>query len=396
MNEPMSPARSTPISFLKHATDVASFYGFKPVREIEREHASALSLKPLGKRSARGVYSFSATAMVCTARAAARPQDPVLAFYATPAPGYLPGTLSSREVGEFGMQVIGTAESMGEIMLLKILTMIAAEWGTPAARVRVNALGDKDSQQRFLRELSAHVRKHADELEESERDAVLTDPLALYRLYTPAAREIIENAPRSIHFLSEKSRVHFRCVLEHLEHLGLPWEIDHVLASDARGPHVSFALDFADPDAGAPIVAAEGGRFDEYLKRESRRKDSVGVGASIFFRKKGATRANFSVTPPARKPKIYFAQLGLRAKLQGLTVLDMLRTAQVPVAQSFDASHLSSQLANAAQVGVSHLLIMGQREALDGTIIVRSTKNSSQTIMAIREVPRFLKTLSRH
>jgi histidyl-tRNA synthetase len=117
------------------------------------------------------------------------------------------------------------------------------------------------------------------------------------------------------------------------------------------------------------------------------------VGAAIYFRKKGATKSTFTSPPKVVKPKIYFAQLGLRAKLQGLTVVDMLRTANVPVLQSFDASHLSSQLAAAAQLGVSHLLIMGQREALDGTIIVRSTRNSSQNIIPVGEVPKFLRTL---
>ncbi len=141
------------------------------------------------------------------------------------------------------------------------------------------------------------------------------------------------------------------------------------------------------------MVAAHGGRFDDYLKRETRRKDSSGVGASIFFRKKGTVRSNFTTPPALPRPKIYFAQLGLRAKLQGLAVIDMLRAAHVPVLQSFDPSRLSSQLASAQELGVSHLLIMGQREALDGTVIVRSTRNSAQNIISIREVPKFLRTL---
>ncbi len=136
-----------------------------------------------------------------------------------------------------------------------------------------------------------------------------------------------------------------------------------------------------------------GGRYDEYFKRETHRKDSTGVGAAIYFRKKGTTKSTFTATFASQKPKIYFAQLGLRAKLQGLTVVDMLRTAHVPVLQSFDANRLSMQLAAAAQLGVSHLLIMGQREALDGTIIVRSTRNSSQNIIQVTEVPKFLRTL---
>ncbi|HVZ75710.1 MAG TPA: His/Gly/Thr/Pro-type tRNA ligase C-terminal domain-containing protein, partial [Candidatus Paceibacterota bacterium] len=271
------------------------------------------------------------------------------------------------------------------------IVMVAGEWGAPLARVRLNAFGDRDSQARFLRELSAFVRRHLEEFDEALRKGLMEDPFMLYRLGTDQSQSLLADSPRPMHFLSEKSRAHFRSVLEHLEYLGLPYELDDRLGGDVRGPHIAFALDFKEDDA--TIAGAVGGRYDEYLKRETRRKDSTGVGASLYFRKKGASKSTFSSLPQPAKPKIYFAQLGTRAKLQGLAIVDMLRDAHVPVLQSFDAAHLSSQLAAAAQIGVSHLLIMGQREALDGTIIVRSTRNSSQNIIQVSEVPKFLRTL---
>ncbi len=387
----MSPRGIAPSTFLKHASDVASFYGFRPVRDIEREQAALATQRAPSFRGGGKFYSFPTAAMVCAMRATGRPQEPVLGFYATPSPLHAPVGLIPREVGEFGLQVVGTSESVGEIVLLKTLAAIATEWGAPLARVRVNALGDRDSQQRFSRELSGHIRKHASRFTEEERALVSQNPFSIYRMQPETAREVLAEGPRPMHFLSEKSRVHFRSVLEHLEHLNLPYELDDLLGGDERGPHIAFALDFVESDA--TMLAMVGGRFDEYMKRETHRKDTVGVGASIYFRKKGANSSTFGTLPQAPKPRIYFAQLGLKAKLQGLTVVDMLRTAGVPVLQSFDANRLSLQLAQAAQLGVSHLLIMGQREALDGTIIVRSTKNSSQNIISVAEVPKFLRTL---
>ena len=360
------------------------------MREIEREHMRAMEVKPTSRRT-QGVYSFGSAAMLGASRAAAHPQEPVLAFYATPSPGNVPGNISAREVGEFGLQVIGTHESVGEIVLLKTITMVASEWGTPLSKVRVNALGDRDSQQRFGRELGSFLRRNLDQFPEPIRRALMDDPFSVYRGASPETLALLGDGPRPMHFLSEKSRVHFRSVLEHLEHLDIPYELDDLLGGDERGPHVAFALDFKEDDA--TIVGELGGRYDEYLKRESRRKDSTGAGASIYFRKKGASKQNFATVAPAIKPKIYFAQLGLRAKLQGLAVVDMLRAAQVPVLQSFDSSHLATQLAAAQQLGVPYLLIMGQREALDGTIIVRSTRNSSQHILSVSEMPKFLRGL---
>lgn len=197
-----------------------------------------------------------------------------------------------------------------------------------------------------------------------------------------------------MNFLSERSRAHFREVLEHIERLGLPYELDDLLVGDEREQCTVFALDLAEVDA--TIVGGVGGRFDDYIRKQSGKKESAAVHASIFFQKAGADRKDFTCALPAGRqgvPKVYFVQLGNRAKLQGLAVVDMLRAASVPVSQSFDAKSLAPQLASAKELGVSTLLIMGQREALDGTLIIRSTQNSSQQIIAVTALPRFLKHL---
>jgi histidyl-tRNA synthetase len=290
------------------------------------------------------------------------------------------------------MQVIGSNDSVGEVVLLKTLSAILTEWGSTIARVRVNATGDKDSQQRFMREMSGYIKKQLGHFHECCKESGALNPLTPYSCANVECRAILAQGPRSMNFLSEKSRGHFRTILEHLENLGLPYEIDDLLLGDPRDPHFAFAIDLAEEDA--TVVAAVGGRYDDYLRRLSNRKEGVGVAASIFFRKQGAAKSNYN-GGKAHAPKIYFVQLGTRAKLQGLTVVDMLREARIPVSQSFDSTHLSPQLVAAKELGVSHMLIMGQREALDGTIIVRSTTNSSQVIVALAALPRFLKTLNK-
>ncbi len=382
----MSSSRTSPASFLKHASDVASFYGFRPAREIEKAAANRLEKR-------RGANSFDTVAHVNAIYLALRPGEPSLSYYASPSPTFLPKTLIQRESGEFGMQVIGSSDSVGEVVLLKTLSAILTEWGATIARVRVNATGDKDSQQRFMRELSGYVKKQLNNFHDCCKESGALNPLNPYACTDLECRAVLSSGPRSMNFLSEKSRGHFRTVLEHLENLGLPYEIDDLLLGDARDPHFSFAIDLEESDA--TVMLAMGGRFDEYLKRQSGRKEATGVAASIFFRKQGAAAASFKGTGKSNAPKIYFVQLGTRAKLQGLTVVDMLREARIPVSQSFDATHLSPQLVAAKELGVPFMLIMGQREALDGTIIVRSTQNSSQQIVTLSNLPRFLKTLSK-
>ncbi len=353
------------------------------MREIERIAVGKID-------RVRGMHSFETAMHASTAALGVRPGEPMLAFYASPTPVYAPETFG-RDCGEFGLTLAGSPESVGEIVLLKTIAAIMTEWGSRVARVRVNALGDKESQQRFARELSIYLRKHAASLDDTCREHSARNPVDAYRCANAACREILADGPRAVNFLSEKSRVHLREVLEHLEKLSLPYELDDLLVSSMPEPRLMFAIDLAEEDA--TILSAHGGRYDEYVRRLTGKKEGFAVGASVFFRKKGAARAHFVYPASTRAPKVFFVQLGTRAKLQGLAVLDVLRAARIPVSQSFDATHLSPQLQSAKQLGVSHLLIMGHREALDGTVIIRSTDNSSQIIVELAHLHRFLKAL---
>lgn len=373
-------SKHSPAVFIKHAVDVSSFYGFRPVREVERG---------VGRVDrTRGSHSFVTVSAVCAQCVAQTPGRPVLAFYATGFPTHIPPALLARKTGEFGLHVAGLPESLGEILLLKTLFAIICEWGSSVARVRVNALGDHDSKLRFERELAVYLRKNALHLSDSCREHV-GNPLGTYSCTNETCRQILSEGPRAMNFLSERSRAHFREVLEHIERLGLPYELDDLLVGDEREQCTMFALDLTEADT--TIVGGVGGRFDDYIRKQSGKKESAAVHASIFFQKAGAERSSFVVSAPVRVPKVYFVQLGDRAKLQGLAVVDMLRAAAVPVSQSFDAKSLAPQLASAKELGVSTVLIMGQREALDGTLIIRSTQNSSQQIIEVTALPRFLK-----
>ncbi len=375
--------RLSPAAFVRHASDVSSSYGFRPIHEIE---------KGLPGKRPRVQHSFQTSIESSAQRFGFQAGDePVLSYYASVTPLYTPQGISARDVGEFGLHVVGSPQSLGEIILLKTLYSIVGEWGATVSKVRVNALGDRDSKIRFERELTAYLRKNTTALDAPCRSAIGENPLSTFICTNTACREILAEGPRSMNFLSEKSRAHFREVLEYIESLGLAYEVDDLLVGDAREPRVTFALDLGEEDA--TIVSGLGGRFDEHIRKIGSKKDGAGVSASVYFRKKGLLKSSFVIPPTSRVPKIYFVQLGLRAKLQSLSVVDMLREAQVPISQSFDAKSLGPQMECAREQGVSHLLIMGQREAIDGTIIVRSMTNSSQQIVQLAALPRFLKTL---
>ena len=94
-----------------------------------------------------------------------------------------------------------------------------------------------------------------------------------------------------------------------------------------------------------------------------------------------------------KKPKIYFIQLGGEAKLKSLNVIEILRKAHIPTAQSLSKDSLGSQLANAERLAIPYALIFGQKEALDNSVIVRDMGSRSQDTVKLSKLLDYLKEL---
>lgn len=94
-----------------------------------------------------------------------------------------------------------------------------------------------------------------------------------------------------------------------------------------------------------------------------------------------------------KKPKVYFIQVGWDAKLKSLCVIEILRKAHVPVIQSLSKDSLSAQLAVAEKSGAPYVIIFGQKEAMEKSVIVRNMETRSQDTVKMDELNTYIKHL---
>ena len=379
----MSDASQSP-AFLPHAINVASSYGFRPLRDVDPTmYRDTVGRQPI---------SFDKAAILCAHNTSTHDPEPVLAQYLIPAPATKGRAGSGAEPipSTFCLHTSGSPHSMSEALVIKATMMTLTEYGTAVDRVRINTTGDRDSRERFQRELSAFVKRRfaapSCDIPEESRTAVLERPIFLLESAEPSLADIAREAPQPIHYLSERARTHLRNVLEHLEHLGIPYEIDGSLYDREREPRFLFRFDLGDDTSS--IACAHGGRYDEYVTRLTGRRENATVQASIIFnQKKAATVA----TAPAATPRAYLVHLGWRAKLHGFEVVDILRNAGIPAIHTFDASRISPQLEAAQRTGACFTVIMGEREARDHTVILRRLSDNSQETVTLLALPKIVK-----
>ncbi|MBP9701987.1 MAG: hypothetical protein KBD47_03355 [Candidatus Pacebacteria bacterium] len=299
------------------------------------------------------------------------------------------GSKKSSDFSRYAdLEILGNNKSIAEATLIQTACTMLKEEGHTDLTIDINSIGDKDSIARFTRELGNYYRKHINDLHPECRQAFKTDPLELLSCGNEKCMEINSNAPRAIHYLTEASRIHFQEVLEFLETLEIPYNINNNLIGNKKYcSETIFEIKEGDK------TLAIGVRYDSLSKKIGFKKELAGVGISLLIKKgKNDLRKELTKT---KKPWVYFVQLGFEAKLLSLPVIEILRKAKIPVFQSLPKDKLGAQVSVAERMRIPYTMIMGKKEAVEKSVIVRHNDTRSQETVLISELGAYMKKLEK-
>lgn len=314
--------------------------------------------------------------------------QPVMCYFDKPIihEGTTQKTLAKERM--VSLEIMGAHKSIAEAILIKTALEILKEEGFENLTVCLNSVGDRETVARFSKELTAYYRKNIDELPAHCRQLMKKDIFSLLSCRNEKCRIIKDSAPKSMNFLSEASRTHFKEVLEYMEMLEIPYEIDHFLVGN-RAFSCQTVFEIHDKESKDKCDAlASGVRYSNIAKRLGYKKDLPGIGVHLSFKE-----INSKKNIKFLKPKIYFIQLGFEAKLHSLKIIEILRKEKIPMYQAISRDKLSSQLGMAETMKIPYTIIMGQKEAIENTVIVRDMGSRSQETVKIGDLPKYLKKL---
>ena len=298
---------------------------------------------------------------------------------------------SQSKTRKIGLEIIGSSKSIAEIILIKTALAILEDNGFKNLQVEINSIGDRESYSRFLRELTAYFRKNINSMQAHCRQEFKKDPFLVLNCKNEKCCQLKEEAPKSIACLSDESRIHFKEVLEYLESLDIPYKINDSLISDKR--YASGTVFEIKQKSDNPKVKDEslavGFRSDLICKKLGFKKDIPMIGAKIEFKSESEKRQ----LPKIKKTSVFFIQLGNEAKHKSLKVVDILRQEDIYINHALSRDKMAGQMATAERLKVPYILIMGKKEAMDNTIMIRDVATRSQETNNISELTSYLKKL---
>src|SRR3989344_5621004 len=376
-------------SFLQSAIAIAEYFGFVPFEEApRREIAQIREVRKHARENEREI-AFARKeerALASSARRLAllaRPNGEALLLWRVGGDAKTAMPAVSLE-----LHIAGAQSAIAEALLIVVGNAIASEAGMPERILSVNNIGSPESSGRFVRDVTSFLRKHIESISASLRPRAAVDPLGTLIALIERGHPATPRSPQPMEYLTEDERRKFWELLEYLEMFGLPYELSpSVLGSRDCWSHSLFQLSVIDPESRSRVPIAFGGRYDPLAARFAASPLPASMIA-ITCEIRGKIRVKRG---PTSTPSIYFAHLGTEARRRSLSVLESLRKAGIPVRHGLYHERIGEQMAAARKLASPYVLIMGHKEAIEGTILVREVATNSQDAIPLPELTHYLK-----
>ncbi|MDO8495945.1 MAG: histidine--tRNA ligase [bacterium] len=292
-----------------------------------------------------------------------------------------------RQHWQLGAETIGDASEIVDAELIFIVCKILESLGLKNYNVHLNSLGDASSRSTYVRVLKDYYRSRLKKVCGQCKNRFKNNILRMLDCKEETCREVVKDAPAILDFLSEDAKKHFKHLIEFLDEAKIPYILDqHLVRGQDYYTHTIFEL---VPEEGSQdqLSPGGGGRYDRLIDMLGGPKTpAAGWGLGIDRLVLALKQNNINVPDIGLKPKVFLVQLGDAAKRKSLVLFENLRKAGIEVKSSLGRDSIKSQLRIANRLGVKYTLIFGQKEALEGTIIIREMDTGIQETILLDKI----------
>ncbi len=300
-----------------------------------------------------------------------------------------------REFWQANFDVFGETDPILDAQLIQLAHRVLTQLGLKHIEFQVNSIGTPESRREYEKILVRFLESHKHKLCQNCRERLATNPLRILDCKEDKCQQVVAQAPQAVDYLDPESRAHFKKLLEYLDELELPYSINPRLV---RGldyyTNTVFEIYSVDRAEGKRFALGGGGRYDRLIESIGGEKTpAIGFGLGLDRIVIEMERSQAKAYLPPR-PRVFLAQLGDLAKKKSLRLFAELEKNGILVAESFGRGSLKSQMRAANRLGAEVALILGQKEALDETVIIKDMVSGTQeTVTRPKLVPAVKKLL---
>lgn len=284
-----------------------------------------------------------------------------------------------RQFHQVDFEVFGEQGAVIDAQIIQIFYNILKELKFKNLVIEINSIGDSQCRPYYKKLLTNYFKSRESSLCADCRRRLKENPLRILDCKEEKCQPVKAQAPQIIDHLCEFCKAHFKQVLEFLDELELPYKLNPYLVRGLDYYTKTVFEIFEDTEEGKNLGAlVGGGRYDALAKILGGRDTPACGAAAGAERIVQVMREKFAKEQLVPQRKIFLAQLGELAKRKSLKLAEDFRKARILITENLGKDSLKTQLRNADKSGALYALILGQKEALEGTIIVRDMQSGRQ------------------
>ncbi len=295
---------------------------------------------------------------------------------------------------EFGLVNFGEPSAISDAQMISLLKMLLEELGAANVVFEVNHRGCEACTAYYDEVLDRYLDEHRAELcdtcQENLRDRRHRSVAALEVLgcQHENCRNATESAPQIIDHLDAPCNHQLTTLLESLDELEVPYQLNPRLFGGEIFSHIVFHVKASLPGGETvELPIGIGGRQSRFVSRVTGQQIhtlAFATPASVLF-----DLVEKAASAPGRHDRtadvflISLSELGAKKSLR--LFMDLLRN-RITVTEHFGENGIKNQLKLAERRGCPIALIVGQKEAIEGTVILREVRSGIQEVFGLDRI----------
>ncbi|MCL2726232.1 MAG: histidine--tRNA ligase [Polyangiaceae bacterium] len=288
-----------------------------------------------------------------------------------------------RQFSQLGAECFGDAGPGCDAEMIDSLVDFLRDIGIASPEVFINSIGSGDTRARYKQALVAKFVPVKDKLSAESQRRLVTNPLRILDSKNPVDRELVQDAPKVLDFLSDEDRAHWDALRRHLDALGTPYQIDTRLVRglDYYG-RTLFEIKGAYDKLGAGSTLIGGGRYDSMITElGGPQVPAIGFAAGIE-----RLLIASEIQVPTSVVDVLVAPIGEEAFNAALVLGRDIRRVGIRCEVDTRKASIKALLRRANTLGARIALIVGERELRDGVVEMKDLAEHMQERVARADI----------
>ncbi|HYE22273.1 MAG TPA: HisS family protein [Verrucomicrobiae bacterium] len=289
-----------------------------------------------------------------------------------------------KQSDELGFQIFGETAPIADAQIINLVAKLFSEVGLNTLSLEVNNIGCLECLPPYQEVLKSYFKEKKYDLCENCVELVETNPVAILGCTNLSCSTVSAEAPVIVDYLCDNCRKHFIGVLEGLDELGMPYNLNQKVIGKPWSRKTIFEIRYRNEQGEATL--GWGGHADDLIQSLGGLPTSaLGFVTSMETVLTALNMANLKFSPK-NKTEVFLVPLGDLAAKKTLRLFSDLWSNNIAASEFIGPGSIKTQLKLAESSKVAIALIIGQKEAREGTVILRDVRSGMQELFTIERI----------